>query len=244
MNSFFRVLIRIEFILVYLYCLESHLEDHMVFLGLMLGPLAFSPNCSLLLGFQDARHKKNAFSGSRRALESFFHNATVAGIPADGRFINAALRYYGDDITAPLTAWKSDIHPASDQGSPDEPSQSKEHAWCAGASFLSSSCSCDNSRSSSRQMWTTTRIMQPDLPSSVACKELPTPVLATLWPTWLPWYDNLCTIPLNGPRPSMMPRFDGSLWASLARSTRVYQDDAGTSGRWCLGSGISFVGTR
>jgi hypothetical protein len=124
--------------------------------------LAFSPNCSLLLGFQDARHKKNAFSGSRRALESFFHNATVAGIPADGRFINAALRYYGDDITAPLTAWKSDIHPASDQGSPDEPSQSKEHAWCAGASFLSSSCSCDNSRSSSRQMWTTTRIMQPD----------------------------------------------------------------------------------
>jgi hypothetical protein len=136
MNSFFRVLIRIEFILVYLYCLESHLEDHMVFLGLMLGPLAFSPNCSLLLGFQDARHKKNAFSGSRRALESFFHNATVAGIPADGRFINAALRYYGDDITAPLTAWKSDIHPASDQGSPDEPSQSKEHAWCAGASFF------------------------------------------------------------------------------------------------------------
>jgi hypothetical protein len=43
---------------------------------------------------------------------SIFHNATVAGIPADGRFINAVLRCYGDDITAALNAWKSDIRPA------------------------------------------------------------------------------------------------------------------------------------
>jgi hypothetical protein len=43
---------------------------------------------------------------------SIFHNATVAGIPADGRFINAVLRCFGDDIAAALTAWKSDIRPA------------------------------------------------------------------------------------------------------------------------------------
>jgi hypothetical protein len=43
---------------------------------------------------------------------SIFHNATVAGIPADGRFINAVLRCFGDDITAALTAWKRDIRPA------------------------------------------------------------------------------------------------------------------------------------
>jgi pentatricopeptide repeat protein len=43
---------------------------------------------------------------------SIFHNATVAGISADGRFINAVLRCFGDDITAALTSWKSDIRPA------------------------------------------------------------------------------------------------------------------------------------
>jgi hypothetical protein len=43
---------------------------------------------------------------------SIFRNATVAGIPADGRFINAVLRCFGDDIAAALTAWKSDIRPA------------------------------------------------------------------------------------------------------------------------------------
>ena len=41
-----------------------------------------------------------------------FRNATVAGIPADGRFINAVLRCFGDDITAALSAWKQEIRPA------------------------------------------------------------------------------------------------------------------------------------
>lgn len=38
-----------------------------------------------------------------------FRNATYAGIPSDGRFINAVFRCFGDDIDAALTSWKGEI---------------------------------------------------------------------------------------------------------------------------------------
>jgi pentatricopeptide repeat protein len=40
-----------------------------------------------------------------------FRNATKLGIPADGRFVNAVLRCFGDDIDAALAAWKDEIRP-------------------------------------------------------------------------------------------------------------------------------------
>lgn len=42
-----------------------------------------------------------------------FRNATNAGVPADGRFVNAILRCFGDDIKAALLAWKNELRPAS-----------------------------------------------------------------------------------------------------------------------------------
>lgn len=40
-----------------------------------------------------------------------FRNATANGVPADGRFVNAVLRCFGDDVDAALTAWKNEIRP-------------------------------------------------------------------------------------------------------------------------------------
>jgi pentatricopeptide repeat protein len=40
-----------------------------------------------------------------------FRNATKLGIPADGRFVNAVFRCFGDDIDAALAAWKDEIRP-------------------------------------------------------------------------------------------------------------------------------------
>jgi hypothetical protein len=41
-----------------------------------------------------------------------FRNSTYAGIPADGRFINAVFRCFGDDISAALESWKGEIRSA------------------------------------------------------------------------------------------------------------------------------------
>ncbi|KAL7534871.1 hypothetical protein ACHAXR_006141 [Thalassiosira sp. AJA248-18] len=49
---------------------------------------------------------------SHRAL-NLFRNAMDNGVPADGRFLNAVLRCFGDDIEGALAAWKSDIGPAA-----------------------------------------------------------------------------------------------------------------------------------
>jgi pentatricopeptide repeat protein len=38
-----------------------------------------------------------------------FRNATMMGVPADGRFVNAVFRCFGDDIDAALSAWKNEI---------------------------------------------------------------------------------------------------------------------------------------
>ena len=43
-----------------------------------------------------------------KALE-LFRNATNAGVPADGRFVNAVFRCFGNDINAALSAWKDEI---------------------------------------------------------------------------------------------------------------------------------------
>jgi len=40
-----------------------------------------------------------------------FRNATAAGIPADGRLVNAILRCFGADIDAALATWKDEIRP-------------------------------------------------------------------------------------------------------------------------------------
>lgn len=40
-----------------------------------------------------------------------FRNATANGVPADGRFVNAVLRCFGDDVDAALMAWKNEIRP-------------------------------------------------------------------------------------------------------------------------------------
>ena len=42
---------------------------------------------------------------------SLFHTAATLGIQADGRFVNAAMRCFGDDIDAALTAWRDNIRP-------------------------------------------------------------------------------------------------------------------------------------
>eukprot|EP00980_Cylindrotheca_fusiformis_P009199 scaffold2003_cov139-Cylindrotheca_fusiformis.AAC.15 len=41
-----------------------------------------------------------------------FRNASSSGIPADGRFINAVFRCFGDDINAALKCWKEEIRKA------------------------------------------------------------------------------------------------------------------------------------
>ena len=41
-----------------------------------------------------------------------FRNATLDGVPADGRFINAIFRCFGDNIDEALTAWKGEIRRA------------------------------------------------------------------------------------------------------------------------------------
>jgi pentatricopeptide repeat protein len=40
-----------------------------------------------------------------------FRNATSLGVPADGRFLNAVLRCFGNDIDAALQLWKDEIRP-------------------------------------------------------------------------------------------------------------------------------------
>ncbi len=51
-------------------------------------------------------------SNSGTALD-LFRNATEEGVAADGRFLNAVLRCFGDDIESALNAWKSVIGPAA-----------------------------------------------------------------------------------------------------------------------------------
>lgn len=40
-----------------------------------------------------------------------FRNATSLGVPADGRFLNAVLRCFGNDIDKALQLWKDEIRP-------------------------------------------------------------------------------------------------------------------------------------
>jgi pentatricopeptide repeat protein len=49
-------------------------------------------------------------AGASTAI-SLFRNATNNGIPADGRFVNAVLRCFGEDIDLAIDAWKSEIRP-------------------------------------------------------------------------------------------------------------------------------------
>ena len=52
--------------------------------------------------------------GEMRASQALkmFRNATSMGVPADGRFVNAVLRCFGDDIDSALLAWKNEIRRA------------------------------------------------------------------------------------------------------------------------------------
>jgi len=49
---------------------------------------------------------------SDRALK-LFRDAMNQGVTPDGRFLNAVLRCFGDDIEAALAAWKTDVGPAA-----------------------------------------------------------------------------------------------------------------------------------
>ena len=50
---------------------------------------------------------------SDRALTLFREAMNQGGVTPDGRFLNAILRCFGDDIEAALAAWKTDIGPAA-----------------------------------------------------------------------------------------------------------------------------------
>lgn len=50
---------------------------------------------------------------SDRALTLFRDAMNQGGVTPDGRFLNAVLRCFGDDIEAALAAWKTDIGPAA-----------------------------------------------------------------------------------------------------------------------------------
>lgn len=51
-------------------------------------------------------------ANSDLALE-LFREAMKEGVAADGRFLNAVLRCFGDDIEGALTAWKTEVGPAA-----------------------------------------------------------------------------------------------------------------------------------
>lgn len=61
-----------------------------------------------------------------------FRNATIAGIAADGRFINAIFRCFGDDVDAAITAWKGEFrtfcisHDLQDNKSPASHRRTRE----------------------------------------------------------------------------------------------------------------------
>jgi hypothetical protein len=58
----------------------------------------------------------SGFGASKPSIDlalALFRNATEEGVTADGRFLNAVLRCFGDDIDAALSAWKRDIGPAA-----------------------------------------------------------------------------------------------------------------------------------
>jgi len=65
-------------------------------------------------------------TGPDLAME-LFRNATSKGVSADGRFVNAIFRCFGDDINQALIAWKSDIRRACimhETSSPSSPNRS------------------------------------------------------------------------------------------------------------------------
>jgi pentatricopeptide repeat protein len=43
---------------------------------------------------------------------ALFRNATLSGVPADGRFVNAAIRCFGPDLDGAIECWKREIRPA------------------------------------------------------------------------------------------------------------------------------------
>eukprot|EP00957_Ditylum_brightwellii_P111737 8522273-Ditylum_brightwellii.AAC.1 len=51
---------------------------------------------------------RNIESGKSIAMQ-LYRNATSLGIPADGRFINAIIRCFGDDIAGAIKAWKDEL---------------------------------------------------------------------------------------------------------------------------------------
>jgi hypothetical protein len=54
----------------------------------------------------------NLIDGENGVAMEIFRSATKAGLPADGRFVNAVLRCFGSDIDAAIDAWKSEVRRA------------------------------------------------------------------------------------------------------------------------------------
>jgi pentatricopeptide repeat protein len=101
---------------------ESYLDASMAILGIMRnGTAAFGPE-----GLSVPKPNSQSYCLVASALSGYgtsaphpdraiklFRNATKEGVPADGRFLNAVLRCYGDDVEGALAAWKSDFGPAA-----------------------------------------------------------------------------------------------------------------------------------
>jgi pentatricopeptide repeat protein len=77
------------------------------------GFAAPKPNSQTYCLVASALSGSGALGPSPDLALTLFRNAMEEGVAADGRFLNAVLRCFGDDIEAALSAWKRDIGPAA-----------------------------------------------------------------------------------------------------------------------------------
>lgn len=100
------------------------LDASMVVLDAMRGGMAMHPGCTAPKpNSQTYCLMASALSSGSSSSESdntpadlaldLFRNATAEGVPADGRFLNAVLRCFGDDVEGALAAWKGIIGPSA-----------------------------------------------------------------------------------------------------------------------------------
>jgi len=76
------------------------------------GNRAPRPNSQSYCLVTSAVSESGSSETSKKGLD-LFRKAMSEGVSADGRFLNAVLRCFGDDIEGALAAWKSDVGPAA-----------------------------------------------------------------------------------------------------------------------------------
>lgn len=89
-----------EAVLLVLHCMEGNMVCGRP------EPLADSQSYCLV-----AASLQSCPEASSSTALSLFRNATSHGIPADGRFVNAVLRCFGEEIDSAIEAWKGEIRP-------------------------------------------------------------------------------------------------------------------------------------